>query len=131
MTDTASQLADVGIIVTPETKWRRLPDNNDPVIFAAYVMCWCAGHPRQVSFVPIDRDGRRVLVTQCPDCRREVVWRYWRADGQWTGERVIRVEDIGTMGSCAKASPTKQAAPPKPGHPCGDAPQVDPSKAGL
>lgn len=111
MTDAAAQLAAIGIIVTPETKSWRMADDNAPVIFAAYVTCWCAGYPRQVAFVPIEKNGRRVLVTQCPDCRGEVVWMYWRMDGQWTGERKITVEDIGGgRGACAQASPITRGA---------------------
>jgi hypothetical protein len=88
------------------TKWRRLSDCASPQIFACYVVCWCAGRPRQVSMAPVEWNGRRILVTQCPDCREEIVWCFWRVDGKWTGTREITVTEIAEAGSCARASPT-------------------------
>ena len=96
----AKELASLGI-VTAGAKWRRLEDATEGKMCWAGMVCWCAGHPRQVSMVPVEFYGRRVLITQCPECRGEITWCFW-LQGEWTGTREIRVTEIVEAGPCAR-----------------------------
>jgi hypothetical protein len=104
MSPIAEKLAALGIVITPKTPWRRMEDSTEPVIFVSGRVCWCAGRPRYVTSTPIEHNGRRIIVNQCPDCRGEIAWHYWRIDGKWTGPTDIRIEETSCATPCAFAS---------------------------
>jgi hypothetical protein len=98
-------LALVGIIVTPKTKWHRFADHTQERAYYVGTVCWCKGFMQSLSMRPIEYNGRRLLVTQCPACRRTVHWCFWRMDGVWTGPEEIVLKDPSGPWPCVRASP--------------------------
>ena len=87
------RLQAAGIVDPAHSRWERKRAIFDEVMFSCGWVCWCLGYPVRREGVPVEHNGRRILICQCEHCHL-ITWAYWLGKGKWTGGDRVSTSEI-------------------------------------